>query len=329
MDEFCATLDRDTAKIVAFNVQKLARHHGKAVLAATTHTDLFDDLAPSVHIHKRYGKEITVNYYPNVHCKECSLTKDMHVVQTNLKEYEKLAGFHYRDSGNIPVVQKVFALRRGEETVGVIVYKSPGWVAMGRLLALGRRVLLQELNKDWSLITRVVVHPKYRTIGLGAKLVEDTLMKCGKVYVESIAVMARFNPFFERAGMRKIAVSTPNRQMLRTLAELEQLGFDSTFLSSHAYNLRKLQLDPALISKAEDVLRKFGRNNGVYRRRLAQVRQPMLTREEFEAILDKADLDKLAKMLRILSILAQPKAYLFWRNDPALSFTQFLNKVQA
>jgi len=40
MDEFAATLDRETAKIVAFNVQKLARQEGKAVLAATTHTDL-------------------------------------------------------------------------------------------------------------------------------------------------------------------------------------------------------------------------------------------------------------------------------------------------
>ena len=32
MDEFAAALDRDTAKIVAFNVQKLARQEGKAVL---------------------------------------------------------------------------------------------------------------------------------------------------------------------------------------------------------------------------------------------------------------------------------------------------------
>ncbi|HKZ93540.1 MAG TPA: ABC transporter [Candidatus Bathyarchaeia archaeon] len=34
MDEFCATLDRDTAKIVAYNLQKLARANGRAVLAA-------------------------------------------------------------------------------------------------------------------------------------------------------------------------------------------------------------------------------------------------------------------------------------------------------
>jgi hypothetical protein len=77
MDEFAATLDRDTAKIVAFNLQKLARQQGKAVIAATTHGDLFEDLSPSVHVHKRFGEEITVNYYPNKPVKECSLTKEM------------------------------------------------------------------------------------------------------------------------------------------------------------------------------------------------------------------------------------------------------------
>ncbi|MEM3673509.1 MAG: ATP-binding cassette domain-containing protein [Candidatus Bathyarchaeia archaeon] len=72
LDEFAATLDRDTAKIVAYNLQKLARQQGKAVLAATTHTDLFEDSNPSVHIHKRFGKEITVKYYPNVQRKNAA-----------------------------------------------------------------------------------------------------------------------------------------------------------------------------------------------------------------------------------------------------------------
>ena len=65
MDEFCAILDRETTKIVAHNIQKLARKHEKTVISATTHTDLFEDLAPSVHIHKRFGKEVTIKYYPN------------------------------------------------------------------------------------------------------------------------------------------------------------------------------------------------------------------------------------------------------------------------
>jgi ABC-type ATPase with predicted acetyltransferase domain len=78
-DEFCSTLDRDTAKIVAFNIQKIAREERRGVFAATTHTDLFQDLKPSIHIHKRFGREIEVNYYPNRVNRECSLVKEMHV----------------------------------------------------------------------------------------------------------------------------------------------------------------------------------------------------------------------------------------------------------
>ncbi len=60
-DEFCATLDRDTAKILAYNVQKVARALGKTVIVATTHADLLEDLQPDVHVHKRFGSEIHVD----------------------------------------------------------------------------------------------------------------------------------------------------------------------------------------------------------------------------------------------------------------------------
>jgi hypothetical protein len=313
---------------VAFNVQKLARTQGKAVLAATTHTDLFEDLSPSVHIHKRFGKEIRVAYYTNEPSNQCSLLKEMRLEKATLKDYEKLAGFHYRDSKGIVAAQNVFALKRGEETVGVIVYRFPGTAALGRLLAIGRKVVLQELNKDWSLISRVVIHPKYRTIGLGAEMVRNTLFKCGRPYVESIAVMARINPFFERAGMRKVAESTPDKAVLQALAEVSELGFDPTFLSSDAYNLHKLRTSPDIQEKVKKVLQKLSKRGGIYRKRLASAKPAFLGKEEFERILNEADDLKLAKMLRILSFLAQPKVYLFWRNEPALSFTQFLQENQ-
>jgi len=93
MDEFCATLDRETAKIVAYNVQKLARSLSKAVIAATTHTDLLDDLAPSVHIHKRFGREIDVKYYPNRVRAQCSLLDEMTVEEGSYEDWKEVAGF--------------------------------------------------------------------------------------------------------------------------------------------------------------------------------------------------------------------------------------------
>ena len=328
MDEFCATLDRDTAKIVAFNVQKLARATGKAVLTATTHTDLFEDLRPSVHIHKRFGKEITVNYHANEPAKECSLTKEMCIERASLKEYKKLAEFHYRDSRSVPAPQKVFVLKRGEEIVGAIVYKWPGTVALGRLLALGRKIMLQELNRDFSLISRVVVHPKYRTIGLGSKMVRDTLFKCGRPYVESIAVMARYNPFFERAGMRKVAESTPNKRIGEAIDKLSEIGFNPVFLSSTKYNMEQIRNNPTTIEEVREILKEVSRRSGIYRKRLASIpRRPYPRHKEFCKIVDKAGIPKLARMLRILSFLAQKKVYLFWKS-PALDFIRFLSEIR-
>ena len=57
-DEFGAVLDRQTAKVVAFNTQKLARALGKTLLVATTHTDLGEELGPDLTITKRFRERV-------------------------------------------------------------------------------------------------------------------------------------------------------------------------------------------------------------------------------------------------------------------------------
>lgn len=59
-DEFCAILDRITAKVLAFNLQKVARANDKTVVVATTHTDLVEELAPDLLITKRFQDRIDV-----------------------------------------------------------------------------------------------------------------------------------------------------------------------------------------------------------------------------------------------------------------------------
>lgn len=59
-DEFGAVLDRVTAKIVAWNLAKVARSLGKTLIVATTHTDLRDELAPSLAITKRFHDRIKI-----------------------------------------------------------------------------------------------------------------------------------------------------------------------------------------------------------------------------------------------------------------------------
>lgn len=59
-DEFLALLDRVTAKVIAYNIQKIARKVGATLIVATTHRDMVDDLAPDLYIEKRYQEKVKV-----------------------------------------------------------------------------------------------------------------------------------------------------------------------------------------------------------------------------------------------------------------------------
>lgn len=59
-DEFGAVLDRVTARIVAFNMAKVARRMGKTLIVATTHTDLADELAPDLMVTKMFREKVTL-----------------------------------------------------------------------------------------------------------------------------------------------------------------------------------------------------------------------------------------------------------------------------
>lgn len=311
MDEFCATLDRDTAKIVAYNLQKLARQEGKAVLAATTHTDLFEDLKPSVHIHKRFGKEIEVHYYSNESAKVCSLMKEIRIEEGTRSDYGLLAGFHYR-SHNVGIVRKIFRAVRGDEVAGVIVYCYPGMTVAGRLKVLPK-MSVHDLNQKLSVIMRVVVHPKYRTIGLGQQLIRETLQLVGTPYVETIAVMAKYNPFFQRAGMQKIMEQLPPKHALAIRDVLSNLGFNIVLLGSQKYVFNKLYS----LSDEQVLEIRYAFMKNVHVRFLKEFfyHEPYGKRGLYRQRVETATFEKLAKLIHVTALLLQTKVYLFWNSQ--------------
>jgi len=155
-------------------------------------------------------------------------------------------------------------------------------------------------------VARVVVHPKYRTIGAGVKLVHDSLPLCEKPYVEMIAVMARYNPFAERAGMKKICESKPDETILEAVAELEILGFTSYLLAVPKYNKRMLK---GRVLQAKEILSKF---SYPYNRRIAG-QHGHFTVGDYRKWLKKAERNDLARALTRLVQLNQSKVYLFWK----------------
>lgn len=59
-DEFTAALDRTLAKVIAFNLRKLATRTGIGFLIATTHDDMLDDLQPNVLVQCRLDGDTAV-----------------------------------------------------------------------------------------------------------------------------------------------------------------------------------------------------------------------------------------------------------------------------
>ena len=163
----------------------------------------------------------------------------MKIEEGTREDWKKLSSFHYRGHG-VSVPRKIFRLVRKDELCGVIVYTYPPPACYGRRLVLPR-MTMQEINQQLSTINRIVIHPKYRTIGLGAKLIQETLPQAGTPYVELIAVMAKYSPFAEKAGMQKVAEQQSTETISKVSKALLELGFDLQLLGSERYVLQKLE----------------------------------------------------------------------------------------
>jgi hypothetical protein len=174
---------------------------------------------------------------------------------------------------------------------------------------------IRMLQGEMSTISRVVIHPKYRSIGLGAKIIAETLCQAGTPCVEAVVVMAKYNPFFEKAGMQRIAESKPSVHVSRALKELEGLGFDNALMSSPSFNQQKIEqtsTEPVI-----DILTELSLHDGSIRRRLASTKSIYPKHEEFTAKIEKLEVAELAVVLKRLSFCAQTKVYLFWKNQTA------------
>jgi hypothetical protein len=130
----------------------------------------------------------------------------------NAQDYDILAPFHYlprrpatwaavwtvRFSGEA-VADRVVA-------VGVLSYPVPSCGARERFFGLppDRSQNLIFANENLRTISRVIVHPQFRALGLSKALVRCLCDHCPTRFVEAMAVMGRAHPFFERAGMKRL-----------------------------------------------------------------------------------------------------------------------------
>ena len=148
-----------------------------------------------------------------------------------MRDYRALEHFHYAaGKPAVPAgVWRVVYLERGPVALGnpkskirnpksprlvavaVLTYPTPASHARDRALNLppgpryGPRIAF--INAHVRTIARVIVHPQFRGLGVAARLVRRVCEQCPTRYVEAFAAMGEVHPFFEQAGMRRVAAS--------------------------------------------------------------------------------------------------------------------------
>jgi ABC-type ATPase with predicted acetyltransferase domain len=128
------------------------------------------------------------------------------------RDYDALADFHYvaRRPATFAGVWVVrFSDHRARTklaAVGVLSYPVPSCASRERFLGLtgSRSENLRFANRHIRTISRVIVHPQFRSLGLSTRLVRWLCDHCDTRYVEAMARMARVHPLFDRAGMTRV-----------------------------------------------------------------------------------------------------------------------------
>ncbi|MFA6187137.1 MAG: hypothetical protein WC770_08005 [Phycisphaerae bacterium] len=157
---------------------------------------------------------------------ECTVKKYLKIVEGTIADYKPLARFHYR-AGRVGAVARVYKIvdthpMRGliEPVVGVIIYTMPvinvqmrNAATGGLFCKLGRGAALDFINANVRTIGRVVIEPRYRSLGLAHWLIEETICLLDMPYVEALAVMGKVNPFFQKAGMMKFEAAESLRSV--------------------------------------------------------------------------------------------------------------------
>jgi hypothetical protein len=219
----------------------------------------------------------------------------------------QLAHYHYRDS-QIGPYAAIFSLKPDSvsarqfhaQTAGVIVYSMPSPALELRNVATNnfftgfdKGTKLALINKNIRRISRVIIEPRFRGLGLACRLVRETMPVIDVPIVEALAVMGLVNPFFEKAGMKAYTAPVPTRSV-RFIEALSMVGIEQKqLIDANSVQLKLNQLTGTQADFIEDEIGRFLSSYG--RRRNSQ---PGLERTRF-----------------ILSKLTARPTYYIWFRD--------------
>ncbi|KAA0212736.1 hypothetical protein EDM80_08955 [bacterium] len=264
LDEFDAHLDLATAQALACTLRRLARQRSISLVASTHREELLPYLAPASVVEIR-GPEALARPQTALALPR-DLLEEFTFERGRLADYGPWARWHYASARRPGPVTDVFLARLRDEVAGVAL------LGMTHLFLGPRNIVLPDyassvvasgsaarLNRDLRLLQRVVIHPRWRGLGLATRLVRHALENVPVPFVECLAEMGGFSGFLVRAGFEHRGRCEPSREARRLMQSLERLGLCAEDL------LRPERLKALALAERERLQRQV---NGLCRSRI-------------------------------------------------------------
>ncbi len=220
-DEFASTIDRTNAYALSKLTARWARQVGVTVIAASAHEDLETMLDPDWVFDlntKQDRKPIE------------QLVRPIQIELGHIDDYRALEHLHYLGTKPATITKVIKATVPcpilGSSLVGVLVISMPtlnnAWRKRawpGVFNSGDKRADAKAINANLRCISRVIVNPAHRGLGVASQLVRHYLSSPQTIATEAIASMGSTCPFFERAGMTAYSIP-PNIADLRLIDAL-------------------------------------------------------------------------------------------------------------
>lgn len=183
------------------------------------------------------------------------------------RDYQALAEHHYRAARPAtfmrtlvleyaqPTVVGRFLQRRDEKQIAAVLVESlPSLGCRLRDVATARRYAdlinvkqrARALNAEVRCISRVIVAPQWRGLGLAVRLVREALATATTPVTEAIAAMGNVHPFFERAGMTpfRAARSECDARLIAALQSVAMSELDLAMVDRFEQSIAALPTAP-------------------------------------------------------------------------------------
>lgn len=245
IDEFTSLLDRTTAEVVAYNMQKCCRRNGVKLIVATAHNDLEKFLNPSTVINFGNDEDDVETNYWEVDCEYNPFEEHLDISEATKDDFKKLIKYHYKNVKTVPGTKVMYKLTYKGQLVGIAVYGCTNRMLSGRNEYFNKFYMTEKgyprmdmVNKDFILGTRFVVSPQFRGCGFGSYLVKNTINKFDVPFVELISVMSNYNKFAQNGGFIDVGINESKKtadSKRRIIELLEKYGYSYDFLGSLEY----------------------------------------------------------------------------------------------